>query len=109
MLRRGLRPCCWRSELWSHFSGREFFPARGSWAARSSPPPCERAGIHLQRSADAEFRRSPGDWARGPGKGIELGFLFVRGGISAGGADDDTVAGGEGQTTRVRERLVVDG
>lgn len=37
MRQRGRRVCCWCSALSSRFSGLEFFPAQGSWAAKIFP------------------------------------------------------------------------
>ena len=70
---------------------------------RDLPDCCSGASAwrHLQRSACIEFSGSAGDWARGADEGIGLGFLFMRGGIFAGGADDDAVAGDEGKAAGI--------
>src|ERR1700722_4865002 len=93
MPRRDHKGCCWSLELSSHFSGRAFFLVPESWGAR--------AWIHIQRSARDEFGRSAGNWARGSSERIELGVLFVRGGIFAGGGDDHAVAGDVGERAGV--------
>src|SRR5450631_1129410 len=61
-----------------------------------------RSRVHLQRSADAKLRCSVGDWTCGANEGFELGVLFVRGGIFAGGADDHAVAGDEGEESGIK-------
>src|ERR1700687_3972804 len=80
----------------------------GNYGQRDLPYCGAGAGawLHLQRSTHAEFGRAAGDWAGRAGEGIELGFLFVRGGIFAGGADDHAVAGDQGENAGVREAVV---
>src|ERR1035438_855134 len=79
----------------------------GDYGQRDLPYRSAGAGarLHLQRGAGAEFRRSAGDWARRTDAGIELGVLFVRGGISTGRADDDAIARNEGEEAGVTARL----
>src|ERR1700728_4473487 len=82
--------------FWVGDSGQRDLPYRRAGAG---------AGLHLQRGAGAEFRRSAGDWARGTDARTELGVLFVCGGISAGRADDDAIARNEGEEAGVTARL----
>src|ERR1700728_512794 len=82
--------------FWVGGSGQRDLPYRRAGAG---------AGLHLQRGAGAEFRRSAGDWARGTDARTELGVLFVRCGISAGRADDDAIARNAGEEAGVTVRL----
>ena len=72
----------------SGIMGSEIFPT----AVRA-----RALGFTYNGARTHEFGGSAGDWTGRPNEGIELGLLSVRGGISAGGADDDAVAGDEGE------------
>ncbi len=71
----------------SGIMGSEIFPT----AVRA-----RALGFTYNGARDDEFAGSAGHWAGRTGEGTELGFLSMCGGISAGGADDDAVAGDEG-------------
>jgi len=55
------------------------------------------AGLHLQRRADAQFRGSVCDRARGTSERTELGFLFVRGWFPVRVPYGDAASGDEGE------------
>ena len=80
----------------SGIMGSEIFPT----AVRA-----RALGLTYNGARDDEFAGSAGDWAGRTGERAELGFLFMRSGVSAGGADDDAVAGDEGKISHLAKRL----